>query len=119
MKVDLFGNVINPRLIVMTAVSEPIVLIQKKYVALLYRDSDKTTEHWVLAIGLTTPKTWRKIIGTFNSKIDAINKAKNLGFGGVIISNSYPSKKVKKWRLFSFPDEKDWASIYYNANSFR
>ena len=68
MKVDLFGNVINPRLIVMTAVSEPIVLIQKKYVALLYRDSDKTTEHWVLAIGLTTPKTWRKIMRKSNNK---------------------------------------------------
>jgi hypothetical protein len=111
--VDLFGNVIktNP----MIAVSEPIVLIQKRYFALLYIEDIKGSKRWILAMGLPTPRTWRQILGTFNSKLDAINKAKSLGFGGLKICNSSPNRRTKRWNSVYFPDEKDWASIYHNG----
>jgi len=116
MTVDLFGNVLNTRSTIV--VGAPIVLIQKRYIALLYLEGDKTREHWVLAMGLPVSRAWRQVLGTFNSKSVAIDKAKELGFGGLKICNSSSSKRTKRWHSVYFPDEKDWASIYHNGKKY-
>jgi hypothetical protein len=82
------------------------IIIQPHSVGLVYEENLK----WHLAMGkhLKSKRGWRKVLGEFDTRAAAQEKARKLGFGSIM----YKSKIQRRWTQISLNRERDWNDIY-------